>query len=98
MANIEKCSKNAEIFYSKIIQEVEKDGKVFGKIHEYQFNKKRNSCILWYQYGYDGVVASYVKNVYTNQTLLSYGQTNGEAWDVSLEDFTDRRKELFEQQ
>jgi len=95
--NLEKCAQASQQLYEKIMSDVEKEGKVFGPVHENYYNAKLNSCLLWYGYGYDGVVVQYIKNVYTNEMVVSYGQTEGKEWDISLDDFTKKRKELFNQ-
>lgn len=94
---MEKCAQESQKLYSKIISDVEKEGKDFGVVHENYFNRKLNTCLLSYGYGYDGVVVKYVIDVYTNKMVLTFGMTMGKEWDISYDEFLKKHKELFDE-
>jgi hypothetical protein len=94
---VEKCSEASQKLYDQLINEVETEGHIFNYGHENYYNKKLNTCFLSYGYGYGDVIARYVKNVYTNKTVLSYGIAGNKDWDISYDEYEKQRKELFDQ-
>lgn len=94
---VEKCAEASQKLYEQIISEVETEGYIFNYGYENHYNKKLNTCFLSYGYGYGDVIARYVKDVYTNKTVLSYGITGNKDWDISYDEYEKQRKELFNQ-
>lgn len=93
-----ECAQKAQTLYNSIIFDAEKEGHILKYGHEYYYNPKIKKCLLSYGYGYGEVLVRYVKDVYTNENILSYGITNFDEWNMPFNEYDKKRKELFNQE
>lgn len=93
-----KCSEDGKKLYDQIISKIEAEpgDPLFGKKYEVYFSEKLNKCLLGYEYSYGGVIAKYVKDIYSNEEMISYFKNGDSEGEMTLNEYEKKFNELFD--